>query len=79
MERLKTLVIHHIADVEEDSCRVALSPGHIKYVASREIRKHDRDLKHITISFMDGEVEGFCISGLDLMTLEEVVASYSFD
>lgn len=77
--RLKTLVIHHIADSEDDCCRVALSPGHVKFVASRDIRKNDRDLKHITVTFMDGDAQSFCVSGLDLMNLEEVVAGYNFD
>lgn len=77
--RLKTLVVHHISEVEEDCCRIAFSPGHIKFVASRDIRKMDRDLKLITVTFMDGDVQSFCVSGLDLMNLEEIVAGYSFD
>jgi hypothetical protein len=77
--RLKTLVVHHIADREEDCCRIAFSPQHIKFVASNDVRKQERDLKNITITFMDGDIQGFCVSGLDLMTLEEVVAGYDFD
>lgn len=76
---MKTLVVHHIGESEEDSCRIAFSPGHVKFIASKDIRKNDRDLKHITVTFMDGDAQSFCVSSFDLMVFEEIVAGYSFD
>ena len=75
---LNILAIHHIDEDPESSARIAISPATVKLVASRDIQMNGRDLKSISIHFMDGEVVGFNISGLDLMNLEEVVAGYSF-
>ena len=76
---LETLSIHHIGDDPKDSARVALNPGSIKMVSSRDVRKNDRDLKLTVIHFADGESVCFTISGLELEILEKVIAGYSFD
>jgi hypothetical protein len=75
---LKTLAIHHVGETSEDDARVAISPGQVKLVASRDIRLNGRDLKMVTIHFMDSEAFQFNISSIDLMNLENVIAGYSF-
>jgi len=77
--RLKVLSIYNITDDPIQNDRIALAPETIKMVSSRDIRKNDRDVKQTSIYFNDGEVFNVIISGLDLMTLEEVVAGYCDD
>lgn len=77
MNDLKILYVYHVGNTPEEDARIALAPSNIKLVASRDIKKNDRDLKEIHIFFMDGDNQLFEVSGLDLMRLESVVAGYS--
>lgn len=77
MNDFKVLAIHHIGDEPDHSSRISIAGTHVKFVASRDVNFEGRNLKEITVHFMDGDVQAFRISSLDLVTLEEVVSSYS--
>jgi hypothetical protein len=76
---LKVLRINHISENTEECARIAISPGMVNMVASRDIELMGRSLKQITVHFSDGDVISFNISGLELENLEEIVAGYSLD
>ena len=75
---LKVLAINHIDENPEDSVRIVISPATVKMVASKDMILNGRDLKLISIHYIDGECVGFNVSAFDLMTLEEVIGGYSF-
>jgi len=77
MNTVKTLVINHVGEHPDDSARIAISPGMVKMVSSRDVNLHNRELKQVSVHFPD-EVVVFTISGFELQTLEEVVAGYDF-
>lgn len=79
LEKMQILHVNHIGDTPEDVLRVSFAPSLVKMITSRDIRKHGRDLKDITVFFHDGDLQVFEVSGLDLMRLEQVVAGYTED
>lgn len=76
---MKVLSVYHIGDSSEEDAKLSFSPAEIKMIASRDVKKNGRDLKDIQVFFCDGDIQMFTVSGLDLMTLEQVVAGYSED
>jgi hypothetical protein len=75
---LKTLAVHHIAEDAADCARIAISPGSVQLIASKDCHLNGRDLKQVTVHFQDGSAVPLTISSIDLLTLEEVIAGYSF-
>lgn len=76
---MKVLSVYHVGDTSEEDIKLSFSPNEIKMIASRDTKKNGRDLKDIQVFFCDGDVKMFTVSGLDLMTLEQVIAGYSED
>jgi len=79
MNLFKTLVVNHVGDTPEEDSRVAIAPDMVKYVSSKPLRLHGRDLMHSTVYLMDGDLLLLNLSSIDLSNLEECIAKIDSD
>lgn len=76
---MRVLTLKHFGNDQSEDLEITLCPMTIKMIAAKDVHIQGRDVKATTILFMDdAEPVTLNLSGLDLISLQNVVGAYSF-
>lgn len=75
---MRVLTLQHFGEKPEEDLEVTLLALSIKMVMARNIRIQEREIKEVTVLFMDSEDVTLNLSPMDLLQLQSVVGAYGF-
>ena len=78
MELQRLTVINYAETADEKDKRITLSPSQITLIAAdvNDVKLNGRELRHVTVLFLDGASVDLLINNSDLNDLEGAVGSY---